>query len=348
MRGFLLFVLMLLIVCHVNGQGFSAKDFLAASSLSSKKFESYLNKKNFLPCGRRQQNDTVINIYNYKTKKGKEDSLQVKRIIESFQTKTDLSFTYITSLKDEYLESLDELKLAGFYCGNSGDTASLLFQRRDISVVANIINEPDDTTYSLLFSKKELPPPEKVQYANDLLQFYSHENLVSVFGGSNVIKDVYYFSENEISKCSVLFPKTNRQAVFIWKDEINLCKPSCVIVGGNTNNISLANYDGVILENLWSLKEGVYSGMSLRSLLKINGNDFKFYGKNSSLPYMIVPENTGNLDFKSNMIILGCLNPNSSQLLDNKMVNANDVSSDDLGLFVFLMMLVPPSSVTKE
>ena len=349
MRGFLLIVTILIFGSTVCGQDFSARDFLSASSSSSKKFESYLNKKNFLPGGSRVENGTIVNIYNFKKKKKKEDTLQIKRIIESFKTKDDISFTYLTSLKEEFIESLDELKNDGFYCGGTlNDTAALLFQRRNISVLANIVTEPSgDTVYSLSFQQKKLPAPQEIQYADDLLQFYSHEYLASVFGNTNVIKDVYYFSAGEISKCSVVFPKTNRQAVFIWEDEVNLCKPSCVIVGGNTNNANATNYDGVILENLWNLKEGVHSGMSLRSLINMNGNDFKFYGKNTSLPYMVLPENTGTLNFKKNMIILGCLNPNSSTLLKDHTVNASEVSSDDLGLFVFMIMLVP-SSTNKE
>lgn len=349
MRGFLLFVSALLFVFNVYGQEFSARDFLFASSLSSKKFESFLNKKNFLPSGSRLQNDTVVNIYNLKAKKKKGDTIQVRKVIEAFHIKNDLSFTYFTPFKNEFVERLNELKNAGFYCGNLRDTAAILFQRKNISVLANTIKESSgDTVYSLFFRQQELPLLQEIQYADDLLQFYSHEYLVSVFGEKNVIKDVYYFSENEISKCSVLFPKTNRQAVFIWGDEINLCKPSCVIVGGNTNNISSANYDGVILENKWSLKEGVHSGMSLKSLIKLNGNNFKFYGRNSSLPYMIVPENTGNLNFKNNMIILGCLNPTSSRLLSNAIINADEVLSDAPGLFVFMIMLLPQTNDTKE
>jgi hypothetical protein len=56
---------------------------------------------------------------------------------------------------------------------------------------------------------------------------------------------------------------------------------------------------------------------------------------------MVVPESTGNLNFKTNMIILGCLNPHSSKLLNEPTVNTGDVLADDPGLFVFLLMLLP-------
>jgi len=349
MRGFLLFIIVLLITTNLYSQGFSAKDFLFASSLQGKKFESYLNKKRFMPSGSWSKNDTIVNTYSLKeAKKKKKDTLDIKRTIEAFQTKTSLSFTYFTSLKDEYIKNLNALKQAGFFCGNWNDTASVLFQKRDITVKGSFNAEADsDTIYSLFFNHQELPSPEKIQFAEDLLQFYSHENLTSVFGEKNVIKDVYYFSEKEISKCTVLFPKTSRQAVFIWEDQENFCKPAYLIVGGNTNNASSANYDGVIDENVWRSKEGIYSGMSLHSLMRLNGTGFKFYGKNTEAPYMILPENTGTLDFKKNRIVLGCLNPTSSQLLNNSRVSADEILSDNLGIYVFMMMLLPASAKNK-
>ncbi len=351
MRGFLLFVIVLLVTSNLHSQQFSAKDFLFASSLDGKKFENYLSKMKFMPSGSRSKNDTVVNMYSVKErkKKNKKDTLEIKRIIEAFQTKTSLSLTYFTSVKDEYLENRKVLKEAGFYCGNENDTAACLFQKKSFSVLASFSTEPDgDTLYSLYFNHQELPSPENIQFAEDLLQFYSHEYLVSVYGEKNVIKDVYYFSEKEISKCTVLFPKTSRQAVFIWEDQENFCKPAYLIVGGNTNTASSANYDGVIDENVWHSKEGVYSGMSLHSLMRLNGTNFKFYGKNTAAPYMIVPENTGSLNFKKNRIVLGCLNPTSSQLLNNSMVSANEILSDNLGIYVFMMMLVPPSALKQQ
>lgn len=349
MRGFLLVVIVLLVTSNLHSQEFSAKDFLFASSLPGKKFESYLSKKKFMPSGSRSKNDTVVNIYSVKERKKKKDTLQVKRSIEAFQTKNSLSFTYFTSVRDEYIENLKALKERGFYCGNENDTSAILFQKKNLSVLAGVSTEPGgDTLYSLFFNHQELPSPEKIQFAEDLLQFYSHEYLVSVFGEKNVIKDVYYFSEKEISKCTVLFPKTSRQAVFIWEDQENFCKPSSLIIGGNMNTASSVNYDGVIDENVWHSREGVYSGMSLHSLMRLNGTGFKFYGKNTTAPYMIVPENTGTLNFKTNRIVLGCLNPTSSQLLNNSMVSADEILSDNLGIYVFMIMLLPPSPINKQ
>jgi len=335
----------------VHGQGYSVKDFLYASSLSPKKLESFLNKKKFVPGGRSSRSDIVVNVYHRKPEKSKKkkDTLNITRSVETYHTKSNSSFTYFTSLKNEYTESLEELKEAEFFCGNEKDTTTgILFQKRNISVLAKRNIETDgDTLYSLAINQQVLPLPQDIQFAEDLLQFYSHEYLVSFFGQKNVIRDVYYFSEKEVAKCSVLFPKTNRQAVFIWEDNRNLCKPAYLIIGGNMNAATITNYDGIISENVWNSKDGIYSGMSLNSLMRLNGNSFKFYGKNSDSPYMIVPEKTGAINFKTNRVVLGCLNPNGSRLLNNATIGADEILSDNLGLYVYMMMILPSSVSNK-
>ena len=349
MRGSVLFLISFLLVCNVHSQEFSAKDFLFASSVPSKKLESYLTKNHFLPGGSKIQDGSQVNIYRYlKPQKGKKrkDTLHINRTIEILRTKNNFSFTYITSLKKEFDESLLELKESGFFCGNEKDTTGILFQRKNITVLASTLKETDDTLYSLVIHQQELPLPETIQFAEDLLQFYSHEYLVSFFGESNVIKDLYYFSEKDVAKCSVLFPKTSRQAVFIWEDNINLCKPAYLIIGGNMNTSTISNYDEVIGENVWNSKAGIYSGMSLNSLMRLNGNSFKFYGKNSPSPYMIVPENTGAINFKANRVVLGCLNPSGSRLLNNSTISADEILSDNLGIYVYMMMILP-SAINK-
>jgi hypothetical protein len=348
MRGSVLFLISFLLVCNAYGQEFSAKDFLFASTVSSKKLESYLTKNHFLPGGSRIQDGNQVNIYRFskpQKNKKKKDTLYINRNIEILRTKNNFSFTYITSLKKEFDESLLELKESGFFCGNERDSTGGLFQRKNITVRASTLKQTDnDTLYSLVINEQVLPLPETIQFAEDLLQFYSHEYLVSVFGKSNVIKDLYYFSEKDVAKCSVLFPKTSRQAVFIWEDNVNLCKPAYLIIGGNMNASTISNYDGVIGENVWNSKAGIYSGMSLNSLMRLNGNSFKFYGKNSPSPYMIVPENTGSINFKTNRVVLGCLNPSGSRLLNNSTISADEILSDNLGIYVYMMMILPAAN----
>ena len=341
MRRFLLLIILLTFLGSAIGQHFSAKD-LVFSSFTPKKFEGYLSKKRFSSCGKRYENDTLVNTYNFKPGKKKVDS--TIRTIETYQAKDHFAFTFTTSSIEEKEELKSYLGTEGFFCGNVRSAGEEIFyQRKDISVLVNETKtEEGDTLYSFAFTQAELPAPEQIQYAEDLLLFKSHENLVSFFGEKNVIKDVYYFSEKDISKCSVLFPKTSRQAVFIWDDQSNFYKPAYVIVGGGLRIGSAKNYDGVIGENVWSLKDGIYPGMTINSLVKLNGEDLKFYGNNSAYPYMITPENTGSLSFRQNRVMLGCLNPTGSKLLNNATVNANDILTDNLGMYVLMVMVFPP------
>jgi hypothetical protein len=344
-------VIALFSLSSVYSQSFSAEDFLFPSAFTSKKFENYLDRKKFFPSDSRFQHDTVVRVYSLKMKipKKKKDTIRIIKKVETYRANNTFSFAYLTSLKNEYNESLRELKEEGFFCGNQSDTGIVLFQKRTLSVLVKKITKPDtDTMYSFYFHEEILPLPETIHYAEDLLKFKSHEYLAAFFGQANVIKDVYYFSEKDIAKCSVLFPKTSRQAVIIWEDQVNLYKPSYLIIGGNTNTGSSATYDGVIDENVWSSKEGVYSGMSLVSLIKLNGNSFRFYGKNASVPYMVVPENTGTLNFRKKMIVLGCLNPSGSRLLNNATVSAEEILNDNLGIYVFMMMILPTSAGNNE
>ena len=347
MRGFLLFVIALPVFLELPAQQFSAKEFLLASSLTEKKFDNYLSKR-FSPCGNKYKNDTIINIYNIRPDKKKKHTDSIKRRFETYEAKDYFSFAFFTSSRKEFEETKKTLYEEGFFCGSdSAAASSALFQKKNISVLINK-KEQDDTLYSFLYRQSNLPAPDKIKFADDLLQFNSHEFLVSVFGEKNVIKDVYYLSEKEFVKCSVLFPRTSRQAVFFWQDVLNMTQPTTIIIGGNMNTGSSANYDGLIGENVWSSKDGIYSGMSLNSLIKLNGNTFKFYGKNSTSPYLILPENNGLLDFKINAVVLGCLNPSGSDELEKTTVEADKILHDNLGLYVFMMIFYPQAGEEKR
>jgi len=340
MRRFLLSIAFILLLCNVNGQQLTVKDLLSVCSLSPQKFENYIAKKNFVPVDRNWQNDTIVNTYRLRTKNDANDTIHVTRILETYRSGKDFSFALQTSSRLDYSEARKDLKGSGFFCGNEDDSSYFyLYQRKNISIQVNARTDPEDTLYSFHFYYKDLPSASSVRYADDLLNFTSHEYLVSVFGEKNVKKDLYYFSEKEIRKCSVLFPYTKKQAVFIWGDEANLSQLSYILIGGNLPTESSISYSHVIAENSWVSKEGVYSGMSLRNLERLNENDFRFYGKNSEFPLMVVPENTGKVNFKKNVVILSSLGNSGSHILDNNIVKVNDVLQEGLGLFVLMYML---------
>jgi len=339
MRRILLFIIIGITWVDCFGQKFSAREFLFVASLTEKKFDSYFSKK-FSVCGNKTINDTIVNVYKEKVDKKKKDKDSIDRRIETYRSGDYFALAFFTSSRDEYEQNKKALHDEGFICGANDDSIQCLFQKRNFSVIVNK-KEDEDSVYSFLFHQAELPTADKIQFAEDLFQFTSHEYLVSVFGQKNVIKDVYYLAEKNVVPCSVIFPKTNRQAIFFWKDVLNMRTPTTIMVGGNTNTGSSVKYDGVINENIWRSKDGIYSGMSIYSLIKLNGNTFNFYGKNSTSPYLILPENTGSLDFKNNAVILGCLNPNGSVELENKIVDVEKIVQDNLGLYVFMMIFYP-------
>lgn len=353
MRRFLLFVITVSLCFNLVAQKLSAKEFLFASSLNEKKFENYFSKR-FSPCGNKTIGDTIVNVYKLKTDKRKKEKDSIKRCIEIYRAGDYFALGFFTSSRSEFEENKKALHEEDFFCGADNDSVeSYLFQKKNITVLVKK-KEKEDTIYSFIFHLEELPSLDKIQYAEDLFQFASHEYLSTVFGEKNVIKDVYYLSEKSIVPCTVIFPRTNRQAIFFWQDEINMRMPSTIMISGNTNNGRSTNYDGLINENIWHSKDGVYPGMSIYSLIKLNGNTFNFYGKKSSSPYLILPDNKGSLDFKSNATILGCLNPTGSAELDNEIVDVGKIVQDNIGLYVFMMIFYPqpaskkPQDLTKN
>jgi len=343
MKQFLLLIFIIFLFTEIRSQLLTAKDFMTVSSVSPRKFDNYIGKKSFVLVNKWFQNDTMVNSYRLKIKHKPTDSLLEVKLIETYQRDKDFSFAFLTSVRGEYESIKRDLKQSGFFCGNETDSIGKvsLFQKRSVSIDVSTILRDEDTLYSFLFHEEALPIPANIRYAEDLLRFTSHEYLVTMFGEKNVVKDLYYFSEKEISKCSVLFPHTKRQAVFIWADEMNMCRLSYVLIGGNMATGTSLNYDDVIMENAWMSKEGIYAGMSLSSLEKLNGNDFRIYGKNSEFPLMIVPENTGRINFRKNIVVLSYLSANGSPLLNTPTVTADEIMSDNPGLFVFMIMLLP-------
>ena len=303
-----------------------------------------MSKKGFVFAGRSFQNDAMTSSFFEKKKTRNRDTLYVNRSVDLYKKDDTYCFALHTSSLKEYRDGLKQLVKAGFFCGNYDDTcqfSSLLFQRRNISVQTSTTMNDGEQVYSFLLQHKQLPDPANIMYADDLLKFNSHEYLVSFFGENNVKKDVYYFSEKEVKKCSVLFQNTSQQAVFIWKDETNLNDLSYILISGILPTISAVQYSGYVSQNKWILKNGIYSGMSLKELVKLNENDLDFYGRNSEFSFMITPESTGNIDFKKTGIMLGCINCNSSSLLNDLKVSAMEALTNSLTLHIFYIMISP-------
>ncbi|MES1221258.1 MAG: hypothetical protein ABUT20_37500, partial [Bacteroidota bacterium] len=186
-----------------------------------------------------------------------------------------------------------------------------------------------------------LPSPKDIHYAEDFLAFQSHENLEYVFGKSNVQRDIYYFSDSDVVKCSILFPNTNRQVIFVWKDELNRTTISHLLVGNSLRGNKSSKNDIPVSENIWTLKNGLRANMSLSELVNINDAGINFYGWNSQYPGIVVPVKNGNIDFKSTGVVLSCLNCSGSDFLNREIISADEAIDNSKRMFVLAVIIMP-------
>lgn len=344
MKFFLLTGYFTVLFLAAKSQVFTASRLMDIAAVPKPKFESYISKQNFSGIGNDYKGDTIVREFKYRSysKGGKKDSIE--RSLTYFATKEDFSFLFVTLSADEGKSILKELKKEGFYCNNERDsltTPALLYQHNDFTALVS--HRPVDTLieYSFLVKKQPLPKPKEIKFADDLAAFDSHEYLRFYFGEQNVKKDIYYLSDDKIGKCSVLFPNTGRQAVFLWGDETNNKGLQKIYIGGQLRTGSAVDYDRNIAENLWQLKSGVHTGMSLYTLRLLNDAAFNFYGGNNAKTGMIFTDSTGKLNFKKENIVLGCMNCNDNNFLRKAVINSDEALEAERILFVHTIILEP-------
>ncbi|MGZ8558748.1 MAG: hypothetical protein ACXWWC_10455 [Chitinophagaceae bacterium] len=340
-RLLLAFVLQGIFLCFASAQSFTVDDLMTLSSLSPKKFDNYMNEKGYLSGGKKMQDDAMSFTFLEKIKLRPEDSIVQSRSVGLYKKENAYCFSYHTTSREEYEQGINRLKSSKFFLGESKKTLedTLFYQKKNLTV--HISSDVDNgcRVYSFLLQKKEFPA--NIHFAEDLLIFDSHEFLVSYFGEENVKKDVYYFTEKSVKKCSVLFGNSDQQAVFVWEDEDNLCKLSYVLISGILPTESTMPYNENISRNKWAFKSGIFSGMSIRDLLRLNGQDFKFYGLNSEFSLMVAPETTGNLDFKKIGIMMTSIDGTGPALLKKSLISAEEAVENRIALHVFYILLSP-------
>lgn len=325
-------------------QVYCALNLLESSSVPKQKFDSYVSKKGFNYLGSTYLNDTIARDYNFKGIGKIKATNAVQRAVTVFNTKEDFCFTYRTTSADEYLKILADIRKEGFFCNQENATGlvSKLYQSNDVTVCISEKQADTLKEYNFLIRKQILPKLKEINFAEDLFVFNSHEYLKYYFGEDNVKKDIYYLSEKKIGKCSIIFPNTNRQVVFLWADEVNNTQLSKIYIGGQLMAESSINYDQTVAENIWQLKSGIRPGMSLYQLRKLNDAAFEFNGGNSANTGMIAATaNSGKLDFKKESVVLGCMNCNDAAFYKKTTLNSDDAIQDERILFVHTIILDP-------
>ncbi|MDQ6762801.1 MAG: hypothetical protein M3015_09270 [Bacteroidota bacterium] len=328
-----------------NSQSFNVNDLLALTSMPQKTMVHLMSKRKFSPAESEMENNIPSTLFLQKIKNRRSD--EPERSVVLYNSEDTKYYILHTASKAEYLDGQARLIKAGFiYDTNKdfGKEASMFYQKRNITIEAITETKDDIAAYTFILRQKEMPDLSTIRYGEDLLQFTSHEFLVSFFGESNVKKDRYYFSEKALKKCSVLFGGSNRQVVFVWKDEINLSGIEYILISTKIPTESGANTEKVLNTNEWKLKSGIHHGTDIKELLRLNENDFEIYGNNSDLAFMIEPAQNGNIDFKKTALLLTCKGCNNDALFDKKTVSALDVAKKDLPVSVFDIIIYPDTT----
>ena len=316
-------------------QSFTVDELVALAYIPSKSIDHYLNKKGFVLSWSSSDSGTMKATFIEKTRSKKLHTGPKKRI--EIDLKSDSKkFTLHTTVFNEYVEGQRRLVKSGFFYDTLKDVnkaSSLLFQKANMSIRAN--TEEIDSIKHYSFDLIEKAVPSSLIYAEDLLQFDSHQFLVSFFGEQNVKKDMYYLSEKELKRCSVLFSGTPRQAVFVWGNDIYLNDLSYILVTNVLPTEGAKNNNPLSQHNQWKLKNGIHPGMGLKDLLKINEMDFDIYGNRSELAFLAKPNPYGKIDFKKTAVMLSCNECFNNKIFNQTLVSALDIAKANLPMRVF-------------
>lgn len=342
-RLLLILILLNFAIAKVHSQEFSVDELIKLAYLPIKSIDHYMYKKGFVLSGSISDSVRMSAGFFQKVKSSKKDT-EPKRTIE-IEIKDGVKyFTFHTTAINEYQAGEQRLIKSGYIYDSQKDVTkepSMLFQKGNIAIQATTQVNDSITQYS--FNLKVKVIPTSLSYAEDLLQFDSHEFLVSFFGEMNVKKDLYYLSEKELKKCSVLYSGTPRQAVFVWGDEANLSDLSYVLVSNILPTEGSRKTNPLAGNNEWQLKSGVYPGMALKDLLKINETDFDIYGNKSELAFIIKPNEYGKIDFRKTAIMLSCHECFDNKIFNQKEVSALDIAKANLPMRVFDIVIYASS-----
>jgi hypothetical protein len=350
MKQLLLLSFCMAVSVTTHAQHFSADNMLDMLSLPIPKLEKQLLKKKYRSTGIEFYGDTAVKTYQYRTaykkKYGRKIAADsVERNVLRSALKQTFTLTYQTTSATEYHTIIEGLKKKGFYCEYEKDSTvdpdSYLYQHEDYTADASTKKVITTTWYSVTFFKKILPVNKDLNFAENLLEFTSHEYLVYYFGEKNVKKDIYYFAGNDIVKCSVLLINTKRQVIFIWKDGLNRRKIDNLLFGGQHKLKSQETNEKFVAENSWSFKSGIRAGMPLYELRTLNDKNIVFCGGDAPNPGLIFPESTGKIDFENEDVILGCMNCTDDKFLHSKEIYADIAIEDGRILFVLTIVLYP-------
>jgi hypothetical protein len=334
--------LLLSIYAPAQKRDFDLSDLVHSAFVPDEKLSSYVTRIGF-----KTNKLTAIDPEQpqFVNKQNKE---KITRLLSRQETTEGAVVAFETSSKYEYNLLKQDLLENQFSRVVSKVRDEEEFQKENI--IIKVYNpENDSANYRIVIDRKAMPRVSELVYAEDLLSFSSHEYLVSVFGRANIKKDTFYYSEKEYTTCSVLYPNTFSQAIFLWEDVSNFRSLSLVIVGERWDqDQTFLNTQGAA-QNKWKSRNGTYIGMSLNELVKLNNNHIELFGWNTEQPGYAALNNVGALDFRRVGIQLLCLDCKD----DKYYTKTNRIKSEALlrsqsRVYINKMVLIPEKNINKE
>jgi hypothetical protein len=132
------------------------------------------------------------------------------------------------------------------------------------------------------------------------------------------------------------------QVIFIWNDEENLRDPAFMLIGGQLQAQSSQSYHKQIEQNVWQSRQGIYNGMTLRELQRLNGTALSIHGWQSDQPGVVSDKSKGTIDFKELSLVLNCLDCNEDNYYGKKeLLNSENVLREGRRVYVSTIILLP-------
>lgn len=316
-------------------QSVDLKELTNLLDLAPGKLESHLQKKGYRRAFEEQGNGIY---FERADKSGDRSDVRGFRIVPQQE---DFELDYQTTSPEEYGLLKAALKSNGFVSpATSDDAGPVLYQRQNVTIESFRTKADTNVFYVLRASKINLPRAKDIVSAEDLLSLNGQQYLIDLFGSANVKKDWFYFTENDSNACSVIFPNTSREAIFIWNDQVNMRDISFIVIGGSLRTKDATSLSPVS-HNEWQSKQGLYCGMTLPEVTAMNGAPVKFYGWKAASAGYLAPNNKGRLDFGRVGLVFNCMNCAFLRLGNEAIVDSDQAREENQKVFVTTMIILP-------
>ncbi|MFL5742671.1 MAG: hypothetical protein ACJ75B_20780 [Flavisolibacter sp.] len=314
----------------------SLKELTNLLDLGQYKLENHLQRKGFRRAIPLEEQASMAF-----RKEDRKTSPNCIRGFEIINQPRDIELVYQTTSLEEYTDLKQQMKQSGFnYPSKQDESSPILYQRQDIRIQSTTMKDDSVVYYVFKATKKELPKKKEIMWAEDLLQLDAQEYLIDIFGRENVKTDTFYFTETEINRCSVLYPNTSREVIFIWNDETNLKDISFILIGGNLHPREVTDFKS-IAHNTWTSRQGLSCGMTVQEIEALNKEPVRFYNWHAESAGYLAPNNKGAIDFSRIGLVFNCLNCSFVTVGSNTVTNSTDAVNENQKVYLTSLIVLP-------